>query len=75
MQAVAQAQRRGSKLLTIEDLIFLIRHDKTKVNRIRHFLSWKEIKKKVTKNDAEPAEPDNAEEMLEDTNRKIQTCH
>src|SRR3954468_10974091 len=28
-----------------EDLIFLIRHDRAKVNRLRSFLSWKDVRK------------------------------
>ncbi|KAJ3110442.1 Transcription initiation protein spt3 [Phlyctochytrium bullatum] len=45
VQAVAQAHKRGSKHLSAEDLIFLIRHDRKKTNRLRTFLSWKEVRK------------------------------
>ncbi len=31
--------------MTTEDLIFLIRHDKAKVNRLRTYLSWKDVRK------------------------------
>lgn len=31
--------------MSAEDLIFLIRHDRGKVNRLRTFLSWKEVRK------------------------------
>ena len=30
-----------------EDIIFIIRHDKTKVNRITDHLSWKDVRKNV----------------------------
>lgn len=45
MQARGLATRRGARFLTAEDLIFLIRHDKGKVNRLRTYLSWKDVRK------------------------------
>lgn len=39
LQARAQASRRNSRQLIVEDLLFLIRHDKAKLNRIRAYLS------------------------------------
>lgn len=45
MQARALAVRRGARYLTAEDLIFLIRHDRAKVNRLRTYLSWKDVRK------------------------------
>ncbi|KAJ1665601.1 Transcription initiation protein spt3 [Coemansia sp. RSA 1646] len=45
--AAAQAQRRGSRFMAAEDFIFLIRHDRTKVLRLREYLSWKDVRKKV----------------------------
>ncbi|KAJ2724236.1 Transcription initiation protein spt3 [Coemansia sp. Benny D115] len=45
--AAAQAQRRGSRFQAAEDFIFLIRHDRTKVMRLREYLSWKDVRKKV----------------------------
>ncbi|KAG0251477.1 Transcription initiation protein spt3 [Actinomortierella ambigua] len=33
--------------MSAEDLIFLIRHDRSKVNRLRTYLSWKEVRKNV----------------------------
>lgn len=44
-QATALALRRGSRAIAPEDLIFLIRHDKAKVNRLRTYLSWKDVRK------------------------------
>ncbi|BFZ54953.1 Transcription initiation protein spt3 [Savitreella phatthalungensis] len=43
--AAAQAAKRGTKSITTEDLIFLIRHDRAKVNRLRTYLSWKDVRK------------------------------
>ncbi|KAK7033564.1 Transcription initiation protein spt3 [Paramarasmius palmivorus] len=45
VQARALAVRRGARYLSAEDLIFLIRHDRGKVNRLRTYLSWKEVRK------------------------------
>lgn len=62
-KAVQQAHRRGSRLMTPEDLIFLIRHDESKVNRLKSFLSWKDVRK-MTKD--KPSVASNDDEMLED---------
>ncbi|KAG6820680.1 hypothetical protein H0H93_013198 [Arthromyces matolae] len=45
LQARALATRRGARYLSAEDLIFLIRHDRGKVNRLRTYLSWKDVRK------------------------------
>jgi len=45
LQARALANRRGARYLSAEDLIFLIRHDRGKVNRLRTYLSWKDVRK------------------------------
>lgn len=45
VQARALATRRGARYLSAEDLIFLIRHDRSKVNRLRTYLSWKDVRK------------------------------
>jgi transcription initiation protein SPT3 len=39
------ASRRGARYLSAEDLIFLIRHDRAKVNRLRTYLSWKDVRR------------------------------
>lgn len=44
-QASSVSFRRGSRSIAPEDLIFLIRHDKAKVNRLRTYLSWKDVRK------------------------------
>lgn len=45
LQARPLASKRGARYLAAEDLIFLIRHDRAKVNRLRTYLSWKEVRK------------------------------
>ncbi|KAH9947210.1 TFIID-18kDa-domain-containing protein [Amylocystis lapponica] len=45
IQARMLATRRGARYLSAEDLIFLIRHDRAKVNRLRTYLSWKDVRK------------------------------
>ncbi|KAJ5901814.1 SAGA complex subunit spt3 [Penicillium taxi] len=45
------ATRRGSRAISTDDLIFLIRRDKAKVSRLRTFLSWKDVRKNVKDSD------------------------
>jgi len=45
LQARTLATRRGARYVSSEDLIFLIRHDRGKVNRLRTYLSWKDVRK------------------------------
>ncbi|KAG0682091.1 Transcription initiation protein spt3 [Pichia californica] len=45
LQAQRTTQSRGQRAILPEDLIFLIRHDKAKVNRLRTYLSWKDVRK------------------------------
>ncbi|KAJ5819533.1 TFIID-18kDa-domain-containing protein [Penicillium riverlandense] len=45
------ATRRGVRSISTDDLIFLIRHDKAKVSRLRTFLSWKDVRKNVKDSD------------------------
>lgn len=45
VQTTKTANSRGSKSIAPEDVIFLIRHDKAKVNRLRTYLSWKDVRK------------------------------
>jgi transcription initiation protein SPT3 len=37
--------------MSTEDLVFLIRHDTAKVNRLKEFLSWKDVRKNVKNSD------------------------
>lgn len=60
IQSKKLATRRSSRNLSPEDLLFLIRYDRAKVNRLRTYLSWKDVRKKAK--DSEPgaggAEPE-----------------
>ncbi|KPI40495.1 SAGA complex subunit spt3 [Cyphellophora attinorum] len=49
--AVELANRRGSKSINIHDLMFQIRHDKSKLSRLKTFLSWKDVRKNVKDSD------------------------
>ena len=49
--AVDLANRRGSKSINIHDLMFQIRHDKSKLSRLKTFLSWKDVRKNVKDSD------------------------
>lgn len=42
------------RTIAIEDLIFLIRHDKPKVSRLLTFLSWKDVRKTAKDSDDKP---------------------
>jgi transcription initiation protein SPT3 len=50
-RATMLANRRGSRSITIGDLIFQIRHDRAKVSRLKTFLSWKDVRKNVKDSD------------------------
>ncbi|KAJ2834706.1 Transcription initiation protein spt3 [Coemansia furcata] len=62
VMAAVQAQRRGSRFMAAEDFIFLIRHDRTKVLRLKEYLSWKEVRKKVKERD------DGGDDVIDDAN-------
>lgn len=51
IRSTALATRRGVRSISTDDLIFLIRHDKAKVSRLRTFLSWKDVRKNVKDSD------------------------
>lgn len=52
------AARRGSRSISINDLIFQIRHDQPKVSRLRTFLSWKDVRKNVKDSDDKGGDAD-----------------
>lgn len=68
-QAVNITQMRGSRSVAPEDLMFLMRHDKSKVNRMRSFLSWKDVRKNV-KDDRGTTTAD-AEELIDESDKMI----
>ncbi|KAK0243246.1 TFIID domain-containing protein [Armillaria nabsnona] len=73
VQARALAVRRGARYLTAEDLIFLIRHDRGKVNRIRTYLSWKDVRRHAKDSDGVEVETleDGADDKLAAKAQKI----
>jgi transcription initiation protein SPT3 len=50
--------------MSAEDLIFLIRYDHAKVNRLKTYLSWKDVRK----NAKDTGGNDAAEEILKEPN-------
>ncbi|KAI0244342.1 Transcription initiation protein spt3 [Massospora cicadina] len=52
------ASNRGARVPTPEDFIFLIRKDKSKVNRLISFLAWKDVRKNTKETGAPEAEDD-----------------
>ena len=52
-ECTALATRRGSRSVTIstDDLMMLIRHDRAKISRLRHFLQWKDVRRSVKDSD------------------------
>jgi transcription initiation protein SPT3 len=46
-RAIELAHRRGNRNITPDELMFLYRHDKAKLNRLLHFLQWKDVRKNV----------------------------
>ncbi|KAJ1500689.1 Transcription initiation protein spt3, partial [Coelomomyces lativittatus] len=38
---------RSSRYISVEDVVFLIRHDSSKINRLKDYLSWKDLRKNI----------------------------
>ncbi|CCJ29140.1 unnamed protein product [Pneumocystis jirovecii] len=66
IQAAQHAMKRGSRCICIEDLIFLIRHDKPKVNRLKTYLSWKDVRKNAKEHDGVESS-----EIVDDSDTKV----
>ncbi|KAF4300678.1 Transcription initiation factor IID 18kDa subunit [Botryosphaeria dothidea] len=45
------ANRRGSRSISTDDLMMLIRHDRAKISRLRTFLQWKDVRKTAKDSD------------------------
>ena len=50
-ECTALATRRGSRSISTDDLMMLIRHDRAKISRLRHFLQWKDVRRSVKDSD------------------------
>ncbi|KAF5333248.1 hypothetical protein D9611_002772 [Ephemerocybe angulata] len=71
VQARGLANRRGSRYVSVEDLIFLIRHDRGKVNRLRTYLSWKDVRKHAKDSGGDGGGAVEVEALEEGTDDKI----
>ena len=71
LQARALANRRGARYLSAEDLIFLIRHDRGKVNRLRTYLSWKDVRKHAKDSGGDGGGAVEVENLEEGTDDKL----
>ena len=80
LQARAQAARRNAKAVAVEDLVFLVRHDRARLNRLRTYLSWKDVRKKMRELDqvgavsstgADDDQIDSIEEPVSDKSLKV----
>eukprot|EP00834_Sanchytrium_tribonematis_P000323 NODE_6_length_70510_cov_1.054395.p28 type:complete len:296 gc:universal NODE_6_length_70510_cov_1.054395:49023-49910(+) len=65
-------RQRGNRFMSIEDIIFVIKHDKTKVSRIKRYLSYKDVRKNA-KDDEENMDVDDAEDQQLDEMKQKQT--
>lgn len=45
-------------MVSVDDLLFIFRHDTPKVNRLRHYLSWKDVRKKAKDTEGDDGAPD-----------------
>jgi len=75
VDATQVTQRRGSRFMNIDDVMFTLRHDETTISRIIDFLSWKEVRrnlKQASNNTADDTEVVADEE--EGARFEIQPC-
>ncbi|CDK29191.1 unnamed protein product [Kuraishia capsulata CBS 1993] len=64
-QCTKTSSLRGVKSIAPEDVIFLIRHDKAKVNRLRTYLSWKDVRKNAR--DQESGDIGTGNDLIDDS--------
>lgn len=65
-RGTALARRRGSKAISVEDIMFLIRHDVAKVNRLSTYLAWKDVRKNAREQDNGANGTTDGQDILED---------
>jgi len=65
IQARQLCAKRGARHISSEDLIFLIRDDRAKVNRLRTYMSWKDVRKNA-KETSEPGKGEVLDDALEE---------
>jgi transcription initiation protein SPT3 len=64
IRARALTVLRASRYLTSDDLLFLIRQDKFKVARLKNYLAWKDVRKRVKQDQESKGDDVNVEEEL-----------
>lgn len=60
-RAIGIANRRGSRHLAVDDIVFLLRKNPFKIRRLSEFLSWKDLRKNIRSN---ANADENAEELV-----------
>eukprot|EP00835_Amoeboradix_gromovi_P001503 NODE_69_length_23719_cov_0.556689.p7 type:complete len:292 gc:universal NODE_69_length_23719_cov_0.556689:15863-14988(-) len=67
------SRQRSSRNIGIEDIIFVIKHDKTKVARIKTYLSYKDVRKNAKDEDevAEGIEEEDGDELKSKVNVRL----
>jgi transcription initiation protein SPT3 len=50
-RSIEHAHRRGSRSISPDELFFIYRHDKAKLNRLLHFLQWKDVRKNLAESE------------------------
>ncbi|MBW0487510.1 hypothetical protein O181_027225 [Austropuccinia psidii MF-1] len=73
VQARGLAQKRGLRVPATEDLIFLIRHDRGKVNRLRTYLGWKDVRKKAREDGVDEKDIESFETDPNGTNARLKS--
>ena len=63
MLANEASRQRTSRYIGIEDIIFVIKHDKTKVARIKTYLSYKDVRKNAKEDEDAEVEEEDIDEM------------
>lgn len=72
IQARQLAAKRGARHISAEDLIFLIRYDRAKVNRLRTYMSWKDVRKNAKESGGDGK--GDVDDVLEDGADGMRTC-
>lgn len=60
------ARRRGARSIAVDDIMFLIRHDSAKVNRLSTYLAWKDVRKNARDQDSGAPSSADGPDILED---------
>ncbi|ORZ32244.1 transcription initiation factor IID, 18kD subunit-domain-containing protein [Catenaria anguillulae PL171] len=71
--AAAIAKRRGGKTISVDDVVFLVRYDRSRVNRLKDYLGWKDVRKKANTDDKDDMDPleDDAPDTTMATKKRV----